>query len=141
MDSIVERSAPEGEGIESESIDPELVAESTIPQYAPQRRSTPVATSPGPAGERSRRSTLVSPIPSLMAASMRVRSEAPDVGAAPAEGIPVLAEPQMTSKQGDRSRALLLEGESDYVVEIDHTKDDALNRADSDLTDDTNTDP
>src|SRR3569623_2001005 len=77
---------------ESESIDPELVAESTEPQYAPERRATPVPASssglppgtPGksgtPAGtnERSRRPTLASPITALMAASMRMQGPVVD---------------------------------------------------------------
>ncbi|HEY4188238.1 MAG TPA: hypothetical protein VGP07_24400 [Polyangia bacterium] len=139
MDSVVEP-------FESESIDPELVAESTEPQFAPQRRSTPVSApmGPGQPNERSRRSTLASPIPSLMAASMRVRSagEGPDTGPLLTDGVPVHAEPQMTSKQGERSRALLLGGESDYVVEIESAKhEDAAPVAEADLADDTNHDP
>ena len=139
MDSFAETS-------ESESIDPELVAESTEPQYAPERRATPVPASssglppgtPGksgtPAGtnERSRRPTLASPIPALMAASMRMQGPDADgnsgASLAPSnvvdDGVPMLAEPQMTSKLGEHTRAVLLQGESDYVVEIEDTRTD-----------------
>lgn len=119
MDSLAEP-------IDSEPIDPELAAESTEPQFAPQRRATPVAP-PAPANERSRRATLASPIPALMAASMRMQGPAADgnSGASLAgDGVPVMAEPQMTSKLGERTRAVLLQGESDYVVEIEDTKTD-----------------
>jgi hypothetical protein len=157
MDSSMERIEPDEETIEPESLDPELVVESTAPHFAPPRRSTPVVARAGQPNERSRRSTLVSPIPSLMAASMRVRNVGLDSGPAVAEAVPMMAEPQMTSKQGDRSRAMLLDGESDYVVEIDEAKSDAQKLSqnsphnpsdgqvagpvDSDPTDDTNTDP
>jgi len=141
MDSFAETN-------ESESIDPELVAESTEPQYAPERRATPVppdssaipigtpAMSGTPArsgtNERSRRPTLASPIPALMAASMRMQGPAADgnsgASLAPAngagDGVPMLAEPQMTSKLGEHTRAVLLQGESDYVVEIEDTHTD-----------------
>jgi hypothetical protein len=124
MDSIADPT-------ESESLDPELVAESTEPHYAPERRPTPVppppAEPPNQAQERSRRPTLVSPIPALMAASMRMQGPAADgiSGASlAAEAIPLAAEPQMTSKLGEHSRAVLLQGESDYVVEIEDTKTD-----------------
>ena len=142
MDSIAEPT-------EFESIDPELVAESTEPQYAPERRATPVA-SPAPAqpNERSRRATLASPIPALMAASMRMQGPAADgnSGASLAgDGVPIMAEPQMTSKLGDRTRSVLLQAESDYVVEIEDTKtdlrpDDSAVPVERDL-EDTNSDP
>jgi len=120
MDSIAEPT-------EFESIDPELVAESTEPQYAPERRATPVPPQPAQPNERSRRATLASPIPALMAASMRMQGPAADgnSGASLAgDGVPMMAEPQMTSKLGERTRAVLLQGESDYVVEIEDTKTD-----------------
>jgi len=154
MDSFAETS-------ESESIDPELVAESTEPQYAPERRVTPVAPpatpssdAPPPRGnERSRRPTLASPIPALMAASMRMQGPAADgnsgASLAPSggvdDGVPMMAEPQMTSRLGEHTRAVLLQGESDYVVEIEDTKTDLPADASAvpvehDL-DDTNHDP
>src|SRR3569623_128102 len=121
MDSFAETS-------ESESIDPELVAESTEPQYAPERRVTPVAPpatpssdAPPPRGnERSRRPTLASPIPALMAASMRMQGPAADgnsgASLAPSggvdDGVPMMAEPQMTSRLGEHTRVVLLQGES-----------------------------
>lgn len=129
MDSPVEAS-------ESEPIDPELVAESTEPQFAPPSRPTPVAPPavpaqgqavPGAPGERSRRPTLASPIPALMAASMRLQGPDADGNSGAslaADGVPMMAEPQMTSKLGDHTRAVLLQGEADYVVEIDDTKTD-----------------
>ena len=142
MDSIAEPT-------ESESIDPELVAESTQPQYAPERRATPVAPSPSAQpNERSRRATLASPIPALMAASMRMQGPAADgnSGASLAgDGVPMMAEPQMTSKLGDRTRSVLLQAESDYVVEIEDTKtdlepDESAVPIERDL-EDTNSDP
>jgi len=135
MDSFADSS-------ESESIDPELVAESTEPQYAPERRATPMppasgsSDAPSKANERSRRPTLASPIPALMAASMRMQGPAADgnsgaslapsnvVQDSEADGVPMMAEPQMTSKLGEHTRAVLLQGESDYVVEIEDTKTD-----------------
>jgi hypothetical protein len=140
------------ETIEADAVDSELVAEPT----APQRRSAPVVAATGPAAERSRRATLVSPIPSLLAASMRTQmtsaeGEIPVTGGVclegfPGEGIPTIAEPQMTSKQGDLSRALLLDGESDYVVEIGEAKSGAQDAAprplpEHDPADDTDADP
>ena len=155
MDSFAESN-------ESESIDPELVAESTEPQYAPQRRATPVAPPAAEASgaaepkshgnERSRRPTLASPIPALMAASMRMQGPAADgnsgASLAPSggDGVPMMAEPQMTSRLGEHTRSVLLQGESDYVVEIEDTKTD-LERDTSavpvehDLPEDTNHDP
>lgn len=131
--------------IEPEAIEPELVAESTVPELASQRRSTPVVASSGPTAERSRRQTLVSPIPALMAASMRVRGEGAEGGPGKGEAVPIPAEPQMTSKQGDLSRALLLDGESDYVVEIDDTRNGAGPAAEAapreELSEDTDADP
>jgi len=141
MDSFAETN-------DSESIDPELVAESTEPQYAPQRRATPMAppSSSLPSGtpsakqratqpatnERSRRPTLASPIPALMAASMRMQGPEADGNSGASlgpsnvveEGVPTLAEPQMTSKLGEHTRSVLLQGESDYVVEIEDTRTD-----------------
>jgi hypothetical protein len=137
MDSFAETS-------DSESIDPELVAESTEPQYAPERRAMPVdpSSSSFQAGtpsakqpatnERSRRPTLASPIPALMAASMRMQGPDADgnsgASLAPSnvveEAVPMLAEPQMTSKLGEHTKAVLLQGESDYVVEIEDTRTD-----------------
>ena len=158
MDSFAETN-------ESESIDPELVAESTEPHYAPERRATPLG-SPAPAqdgapfarlpapNERSRRPTLASPIPALMAASMRMQGPGADgnsgASLAPSmvvdDGVPTPAEPQMTSRLGEHTRSVLLQGESDYVVEIEDTKTD-LQEPDAsavplahDLNDDTNTD-
>jgi len=162
MDSFAETS-------DSESIDPELVAESTEPQYAPERRATPVPPAltslPPPTGssgkppggpgtqERSRRPTLASPIPALMAASMRMQGPAADgnsgASLAPSsvvdDGVPMLAEPQMTSRLGEHTRSVLLQGESDYVVEIEDTHTDLQPDASAvpvahDL-DDTNSDP
>lgn len=156
MDSFAETS-------ESESIDPELVAESTEPQYAPERRATPVGSPSsgqedaqparqGVTSERSRRPTLASPIPALMAASMRMQGPAADgnsgaslIPAKVDDGVPMATEPQMTSKLGEHTRSVLLQGESDYVVEIEDTKTDLEPDASAvpverDLNDDTNTD-
>jgi len=159
MDSFAETS-------DSESIDPELVAESTEPQYAPERRATPVPPTltslPPPTGssgkqhgtnERSRRPTLASPIPALMAASMRMQGPAADgnsgASLAPSNvidgGVPVLAEPQMTSRLGEHTKSVLLQGESDYVVEIEDTHTDLPPDASAvpieHELDDTNSDP
>ncbi len=144
------------ETIEADAVDSELVAEPTAPQLAPQRRSAPVVAATGPTAERSRRATLVSPIPSLLAASMRTQMASAEGGVPvpggfclegiPGEGVPTMTEPQMTSKQGDVSRALLLDGESDYVVEIGEAKSGAQEAAprplpEHDPADDTDADP
>jgi hypothetical protein len=107
---------------DSQAVEASLTADSTEPQPAPERRPTPIVPNSKRTAERSRRATLVSPIPALMAASMR-----DTVGSAKPlderDGIPVVATAQSTARleQLDEE-ALRFEAEADYVVEIDASK-------------------
>ena len=124
-------------------------AESTIPEAAPVRRSTPIVVPPRARPERHRRSTLVSAIPAMLAASMRgPKAEGgPEGGrpegrgpegrgpegrgkepttprSSPSEGVPVAANTaQTTSRLSDQEQADLLgDGSPEYVVEINGAK-------------------
>lgn len=110
------------EPTDSQAVEASLTADSTEPQPAPERRPTPIAVQPRRIAERSRRATLVSPIPALMAASMR-----DTVGSAPMldgrDGIPVAAQAQSTARLDHQDQeALRFDAEDDYVVEIDTSK-------------------
>jgi hypothetical protein len=108
----------------SEIVEGELSAESTERQAAPARRSTPVMVPARGRPERSRRSTLASPIPALLAASMRVPGPpASGPPAVPADAIPRPAGQAQTTRitAPTRSRSPL-EGDADYVVEIEAAK-------------------
>ena len=107
---------------DSQAVEASLTADSTEPQPAPERRPTPIAVQPRRTAERSRRETLVSPIPALMAASMRdTVAGAPMLDAR--DGIPVTAQTQSTARlEHQDQEALRFDGEDDYVVEIDTAK-------------------
>src|SRR5689334_9177382 len=95
---------------DSSVVDP-VPAESTLPEDAPARRPTPIVVPARGRLDRQRRSTVVSPIPALLAASMR--PEGQPAGRRPrasvAEGIPIAAGAgQTTSRISDQERADLL---------------------------------
>jgi len=114
---------------DSSVVDP-VPAESTVPEDAPARRPTPIVVPARGRVDRQRRSTVVSPIPAMLAASMRPDGQPSGRRARPSvpEGIPIAAGAgQTTSRISDRERADLLgdeddDGEPDYVVEIDESK-------------------
>jgi hypothetical protein len=88
--------------------------ELTEPELAPVVRPSPVAHEPL-AAPRSRRETLVSPIPALLAASMReIREDASD---AARSAVVHPADERSPFVDGD-PRHLLAEDDSDYVVEL-----------------------
>ena len=114
-------------------------AESTIPEAAPVRRSTPIVVPPRARPERHRRSTLVSAIPAMLAASMRgPKAEGgPEGGrpegrgpegrgkepttprSSPSEGVPVSANTaQTTSRLSDQEQADLLGDGSDQTASL-----------------------
>jgi hypothetical protein len=109
--------------VDSQAVEASLTGDSTEPQPAPERRPTPVSSQPRRSAERSRRSTLVSPIPALMAASMRDTVGTGTMFDASREAIPVAAQTQNTARLEEQAQAALrFDGEPDYVVEIDASK-------------------
>jgi hypothetical protein len=114
------------EAPDAEIVQGEVSAESTERQPSPARRSTPVVVPARARPERSRRSTLVSPIPALMAASMR-GSGAGGSGPPPLpEAVPLPAgRANTTARVMDPAKAgRPAEGDGDYVVEIEAAKRD-----------------
>jgi hypothetical protein len=121
--------APRADADDSNVVESEVPAESTVPEAAPARRPTPVAAPP-PRGDRQRRSTVASPIPALLAASMR--GDGGGEGKRPsgppwprAEAAPLAAVPaQPTSRLAEDEQSELLRDDDDpeYVVEIDASK-------------------
>jgi hypothetical protein len=116
---------------DSSVVDP-VPAESTVPEDAPARRPTPIIVPARGRVDRQRRSTVVSPIPALLAASMRPDGKPPGRRSRSSvpEGIPIVAGPAQTSRISDQDQADLLgddedgDGEPDYVVEIEQSKPD-----------------
>jgi len=116
---------------DSSVVDP-VPAESTVPEDAPARRPTPIIVPARGRVDRQRRSTVVSPIPALLAASMRPEGKPPGRRSRSVpEGIPIAAGAgQNTSRISDQDQADLLgddddgDGEPDYVVEIEQSKPD-----------------
>jgi hypothetical protein len=105
---------------DSKAVEASLTRDSTEPQPAPGRRPTPVSLQPRRAAERARRSTLVSPIPALMAASMR---DTVGNGAVAQVAIPVAGQAQPFARVEEQAEAALrFDDELDYVVEIDASK-------------------
>ena len=116
MDSPI--GVPDSGAVEASRTD-----DSTEPQLAPERRSTPVPLAQRRTAVRSRRSTLASPIPALMAASMRGTVGQNDNAESSAAGVPVKAPSQATGRPADREEEVLrFDCEDDYVVEIDRSK-------------------
>ena len=109
--------------LDSEGVEASLTGDSTEPQLAPERRSTPVPLAQRRNAARARRSTLPSPIPALMAASMRgIAGQDPNADGS-VEGVPVAAPGHKTSPHaGQEQDALRFDGELEYVVEIDRSK-------------------
>ena len=117
---------------DSSVVDP-VPAESTLPEDAPAHRPTPIVVPARGRVDRQRRSTVVSPIPAMLAASMRPEGQPPGrrPRASVPEGIPIAAGVgQTTSRISDQNQADLLgddeqsDGEPDYVVEIEQSKPD-----------------
>lgn len=112
--------------MDPQAVEASRTADATEPQPAPERRLTPVAVLPKQTAERSRRATLVSPIPALMAASMREpvdvahsRKTSPHAVLSPGQPQPTtgLAHPDQEALRFDSE-------EDDYVVEIGGSKQD-----------------
>ena len=99
---------------DSQAVEPSSTRDLTEPELAPPVRRTPVA---GIAQQpvRSRKETLVSPIPALLAASMgEIREDRGD-----ATPLPVDLRLDSTSRVEEaEQRSLLFEDESEYVVEV-----------------------
>lgn len=99
---------------DSPAVEPSSTRDLTEPEAAPPTRRTPVA---GVSQEpmRSRTKTLVSPIPALLAASMReIREDKED-----ATPLPIDLRSDSTSRVDELElRNLLFADESEYVVEV-----------------------
>jgi hypothetical protein len=124
--------APTDAADDSTIVEGDVSAESTLPEPAPARRPAPVAAPP-PARDRQRRLTVASPIPALLAASMRegghgeARKTPPRPSSSRAEAVPVATVPAQTTSRlaEDLQSALLRDDEDDdpeYIVEIDASK-------------------
>jgi hypothetical protein len=105
----------------SGSVASDATGDTTAPELAPLLRSTPVALTLG--AVRARRSTLASPIPALLAASMKAHQDAqryPDPrDAADAAPLTLDARCDVTSRLTDEARASILEADAEYLVEVD----------------------
>jgi hypothetical protein len=116
---------------ESEAVAPNLTDDFTEPAPAPERRATPVPP-PQAMAVRSRKATLVSPIPALLAASMkdsRLGQGGHDGhdGRSPLDATPLPADARIdvTSRLTDDARESLLATEAgEYLVEVDAHKID-----------------
>lgn len=127
--------APRDDADDSTIVEGDVPVESTVPEPSPARRSTPVVALPPVRDHRQRRLTVASPIPALLAASMREgRAAEPrkDVsGPSPMRGeaVPLATGPaQTTSRLSEDLQSELLRDDDDdspeYVVEIDAAKPD-----------------
>jgi hypothetical protein len=99
------------------AVEPVRTGDVTERESAPPSRPSPVAAvSPPPV--RSRKETLVSPIPALLAASMgEIREDQCD-----ATPLPIEVRGEETSRFAFADQeALLMEDDSDYVVEVGDT--------------------
>jgi len=97
------------------AVEPSTVRDVTEPELAPPTRRTPVPSLPPPPIVRSRKATLVSPIPALLAASMtEIREEGDGTPQ------PIDIRNEATSRfEATNERALMMADESEYVVELD----------------------
>jgi hypothetical protein len=109
-----------------QAVEASFTHDVTEPELAPPVRPTPVGSKisekipeKAPDRVRSRKETLVSPIPALLAASMKQIRE--DKGDATPVPVPVRAEETSRFETSDQ-RALLMDDEadfeSDYIVEL-----------------------
>lgn len=126
--------APTDAPDDSTIVKGDVPAESTVPEPAPARRPAPVAAPPPVRNDRQRRLTVASPIPALLAASMREGGpgEARKNPARPspsrpspsrAEAVPVATgSAQTTSRLAEDLQSELLRDDDEdpeYIVEID----------------------
>jgi hypothetical protein len=123
--------APTDDADDSTIVESDVPAESTVPEPAPARRPAPVVAPPPVRDHRQRRLTVASPIPALLAASMRdaaagaVRQDAARPASPRAEAVPLATSPaQTTSRLAEDLQAELLRDDDgpEYVVEIDASK-------------------
>lgn len=98
---------------DSQAVEPSTGRDVTEREMAPPMRRTPVAgvtTEP----VRSRKATLVSPIPALLAASMgEIREDKGD-----ATPLPIDIRNDATSRVEAVEQQLLFEDDSEYIVEV-----------------------
>jgi hypothetical protein len=115
------------ESTDSQAVEASHTADATEPQPAPERRLTPVAVLPKRTAERSRRATLVSPIPALMAASMREPVDVANTRDTSPHAVlsPGLPQPTGGLVHEDRESLPFDSEEDDYVVELDASKQEA----------------
>jgi hypothetical protein len=119
---------PRPDADDSNIVESEVPSESTVPEAAPERRPTPVPAPPA-RPDRQRRSTVASPIPALLAASMRRDGKEGKPQSHPAwpraEAVPLATVPaQTTSRLAEDEQCELLRDDDDpeYIVEIDASK-------------------
>ena len=109
------------------AVEPNQTSDVTQREAAPLMRPTPVPDPPSgarklsklppPPAVRSRKETLVSPIPALLAASMTdVGEENPEAAPAP---VAVGGDATSRFEVADHQRALAMVDEGEYVVELD----------------------
>lgn len=100
------------------AVEPSVTRDVTERELAPFVRPPPAPATPADA-VRSRKKTLVSPIPALLAASMgEIREEEEHVEATP---LPIDLRADETSRFEAADQRALLDGEADYVVEVVNT--------------------
>jgi hypothetical protein len=108
--------------LDLESADLKPIADPPARDPPPLRLPPPL---PFPAAAlRARRSTLVSPIPALLAAKMKIRQTLDGAGnARDATPLPIDGRNDVTARQGAEDRASILrQGDADYLVEVDPVK-------------------